>query len=80
MFKKSRKKGLEILPENVAVLQPIDEVDPNGHPIITCYVQIDEDSFLDLQSLSQAIEVSHANNEILLLPLKLWTFGSFHSG
>lgn len=58
-----RQHGLKVTPENVAVLLPVDEVNAEGNPIITFYVQIDAENFLDSECLSQAIYVSHATTE-----------------
>ena len=69
MFHQSRKTaGLEIRPDNVAVIEPVDDVNAKGNPVITFYVQIDADRFLDLNSLSEAVHVSHATKELILLP------------
>ena len=57
--------GLVIEPQNVAVVQA--GVDSSGNAVVAFYVQIDETSFLSVQSLNSCVEVRYESKKFLSL-------------
>lgn len=54
----SSATDLIALPEDVAVPMGSMDVDKNGNPVVTCYVQFSETVFLIKESLFAAVQVS----------------------